>query len=74
MRLWREAGALLVRITDDGCGLPTGYRVGVGINAIRERAIELGGSASVTAGRDGGTVVFAQLPIRDLDSEASAHP
>lgn len=64
IRLWREAGALLVQIRDDGCGLPTGYRAGVGINAIRERATELGGSASVTAGPDGGTVVFARLPVR----------
>ena len=64
VRLWREGGALLVRVADDGCGLPNGYRAGVGIDAIRERAIELGGSASVTAGSEGGTVVFARLPVR----------
>ncbi len=35
--------ALRLEILDDGLGLPEGYRAGVGLTSIRERAAELGG-------------------------------
>jgi len=64
VRLRRDTDALLLEITDDGRGLPVGYRAGIGLGAIRERAVELGGSATVTPGPDGGTTVRARLPVR----------
>lgn len=64
VRLWRDASALLLQIEDDGRGLEPGYRAGVGLSAIRERAGELGGSATITGGARGGTLVFARLPVR----------
>lgn len=72
VRLWRDADALLIQVTDDGLGLPSGYRAGVGINAIRERATEIGGSASVTPGPEKGTVVFARLPLRSAQPPTPA--
>lgn len=64
VRVWRDETALLLQVLDDGCGLQPGYQPGVGLDAIRERAAELGGSASITAGVRGGTLVFARLPVR----------
>ena len=56
-----DAG-LHVVVTDDGVGLPDGYRAGVGIASMRERAGALGGTCVVEAGHGGGTVVRAWLP------------
>ena len=57
-------GGLLVEIADDGVGLPSGYRPGVGLSSMRERAEELGGSVDVEGGIEGGTRVRALLPLR----------
>ena len=54
---------LTVEVEDNGAGLPPGYHAGVGINAMRERAAELGGSCMVATTRRGGTRVFARLPL-----------
>jgi two-component system NarL family sensor kinase len=62
VRLWRDT-ALHVQVEDDGCGLPSAYRAGVGLNSIRERATELGGTASAGVAGGGGTVVLAHLPL-----------
>jgi len=67
VRLQRDGEALLVEVTDDGAGLPDGYRAGVGLTAIRERAAELGGTVSVTPRPEGGTAVRARLPVRSWD-------
>ncbi len=55
-------GGLRVEVEDDGIGLPDGYRAGVGITSMRERAAELGGRCEIEPGRSGGTVVRAWLP------------
>jgi signal transduction histidine kinase len=62
VRLWRD-GALLLEVRDDGRGLPDTYRAGVGLSSIRERAGQLGGSATITAAADGGTLVRARFPL-----------
>ncbi len=63
VRLRRE-GQLLVEILDDGRGLPTRPRRGVGLSSMRERALELGGSLIVQPGPSGtGTLVTARLPL-----------
>lgn len=56
------AGGIKVTITDDGIGIPEGYRAGVGITSMRERAEELGGSLDLTTVESGGTQVRAWLP------------
>ena len=56
-------GALCVEIGDDGDGLPTGPRAGVGLASMRERAEELGGTCRVERGPAGGTGVLARLPL-----------
>jgi two-component system NarL family sensor kinase len=53
---------LHVVIHDDGVGIPDGYRAGVGITSMRERAAELGGTCVIEAEPTGGTVVRAWLP------------
>jgi len=54
---------LLIEVNDDGKGLPPGIQPGVGLNSMRERAEELGGSCRIAAGDHGGTRVTAVLPI-----------
>jgi two-component system NarL family sensor kinase len=54
---------LEVEICDDGCGLPTDIRSGVGLSSMRERAAELGGVFMINHGPEGGTRLLAKLPL-----------
>ena len=54
---------LRVEIVDDGRGLPSGVVPGVGLESMRERADELGGTIVVEAANSGGTRVVARLPL-----------
>jgi signal transduction histidine kinase len=56
--------SLVVVIGDDGIGLPANHPVGIGLQSMRERAEELGGSCVVGKWRESGTEVVAQLPIQ----------
>jgi len=56
-------GALELDIRDDGHGPTEGYEPGVGINSMRERATELGGSFSIDHEGDRGTRVQVVLPL-----------
>jgi signal transduction histidine kinase len=56
-------GTLCVEVSDDGRGLPTARKAGVGLQSMRERAAELGGSCTIDAAPDGGTRVAARLPV-----------
>ncbi len=58
----RVDDGLEIVVSDDGVGIPDGYRAGVGITSMRERAAELGGTCVVETGHDAGTVVRAWLP------------
>ncbi len=66
VRLIATGGTLEVEIVDDGRGLgragQTGDVTGVGLLAMRERAEELGGRCTITAGA-AGTRVHAVLPL-----------
>jgi signal transduction histidine kinase len=55
--------SISVKICDNGIGLPADYAVGIGLQSMRERAEELGGSCVIGKRREGGTEVVAQLPI-----------
>jgi Signal transduction histidine kinase len=67
VQLWRDGDALHAEVKDNGRGLPSAYRAGVGLSSMRERAAELGGTVEVSAGADGaagtGTTVRVRLPI-----------
>jgi two-component system NarL family sensor kinase len=56
-------GNLTVEIVDDGIGLPTRWRAGVGITSMRERAGELGGTCTLECSGAAGTKVVACLPL-----------
>jgi signal transduction histidine kinase len=54
---------LLLEVDDDGTGMPEGWRAGVGITSMRERAAELGGRLAIEALAPHGTRITAQLPL-----------
>jgi signal transduction histidine kinase len=53
-----------LRIADDGQGISTANRAGVGLNSMHERAAELGGECRIESGQAIGTNIFINLPIR----------
>lgn len=65
-RCWVSLGfadGLEVRVTDDGRGIDTVSRAGVGLGSIAERARELGGECSIEQRPAGGTCVHARIPV-----------
>jgi signal transduction histidine kinase len=58
-----EGDALMVSVTDDGIGVASDTKPGVGLASMRERADELGGSLSIDTPDGGGTLVLARLPL-----------
>jgi signal transduction histidine kinase len=61
---------LVVEVTDDGLGIPSHHRPGVGLASMRERAAELLGTCTVERGPRGGTRVEARLPLPGVDASA----
>jgi signal transduction histidine kinase len=59
---------LTVVVEDDGRGLPTEPRAGVGLVSMHERAAELGGECRVESRPGGGTRVVARLPLLGADA------
>jgi signal transduction histidine kinase len=55
--------ALSIEICDDGVGLPAAQRAGVGLTSMRERAAELSGTYAIEPMPEGGTRVWAHLPL-----------
>jgi signal transduction histidine kinase len=55
---------LYLEIRDDGHGLPPDYRPGMGMHSMRERAAELGGTCVIAPLPNGGTLVWARLPLK----------
>lgn len=47
---------VLVRVQDDGAGLPSDHRLGLGLTGMRERVLALGGTVNVTSTERGVTV------------------
>ena len=66
VRLSVQPDALLIEIADDGRGLGD-HRIGVGLQAMQERAAELGGSCEITSG-GAGTRVAARLPRSEREA------
>lgn len=67
LSLDESAGFLCLEVQDDGKGLLLKRRAGVGLNSMRERAEELGGTFTITSTPTGGTCLTAQLPCRMSD-------
>jgi signal transduction histidine kinase len=61
--------ALEVEVTDNGHGWSGRLTPGVGIQSMRERAADLGGTLTIEAAPGGGTSVRARLPLT-MDSAA----
>ncbi|WP_327085611.1 sensor histidine kinase [Nonomuraea sp. NBC_01738] len=56
--------ALAVDVTDDGTGIDGGSPRGVGLDSMKERAAELGGTFLVRPAPSSGTVVSIRIPLR----------
>jgi signal transduction histidine kinase len=57
-------GFLVLRVADDGVGMPDGGRRS-GLGNLAERAAALGGEFKVGPGQDGGTVLVWRVPLDD---------
>ena len=60
---------LTIEITDDGIGLPTMPKTGIGLRSIRERAEELGGTCEITHRSGSGTQILVCLPVEHGGTE-----
>jgi two-component system sensor histidine kinase UhpB len=60
LSLRREGAAVVLRVTDDGCGI--GGVEGAGIRGMRERALLIGAELRVGPHPDGGTEVRLRVP------------
>ena len=72
LRVGAEDAALCLEIVDDGVGLPAGHTVGVGLRSMRERAEELGGTIEIGTGPQGGTRIWARLPLARQERDGDA--
>lgn len=73
IRLTLDHDRLYLEVRDNGQGLPTKPRHGIGIQSMRERVAELGGFCTIENNLEGGTSVGATLPIKSF-SPANTEP
>jgi signal transduction histidine kinase len=62
----RQDGSLALEVSDNGVGMPEGWRSGVGITAMRERVAELGGDLLIESGSPEGARITAHLPAGEV--------
>jgi signal transduction histidine kinase len=58
-----EDSFLLIRITDNGVGLPDNRKNGIGLHSMRERAVEVDGHFFIKNNHDKGLTVEVRLPL-----------
>jgi len=63
VELCQAQGQLVLRITDDGTGIPPEHGEGVGLASMRQRAEELGGTWSLHSADGKGITVETSLPL-----------
>jgi two-component system NarL family sensor kinase len=63
VELGQARDQLVLRITDDGTGMPSEPGAGVGLASMRQRAEELGGAWSLCPAGGKGTAVESSLPL-----------
>jgi len=59
-------------VSDDGKGIAPEHHIGVGLLAMRERAVELGGSSTITSDSSGGTTIQVSLPLGMADASPTS--
>ncbi|WP_372452264.1 GAF domain-containing sensor histidine kinase [Saccharothrix obliqua] len=59
----RDAGRLLLRVADDGCGIPRGV-ARRGLRHLEERALAAGGGCEVSSSPRTGTTISWHVPLR----------
>ncbi len=64
IRLVRDAGAVDLRVQDDGVGFESGDGGRLGLRGMRERAALLGGSVVVESQPGAGTTITAHIPVQ----------
>ena len=69
-----QTGWLSLEIQDNGRGLSSTRRTGVGLNSMRERAEELGGTWMIESLSTRGTRILVRIPCRSPDTSAATHP
>jgi two-component system, NarL family, sensor kinase len=65
VRIRLDDNYLDVVVSDDGVGMPEGWRAGVGIASMRERVAELGGELVIEPALPHGTRINARMPARE---------
>jgi signal transduction histidine kinase len=60
-----QGEGLRVEVSDDGIGVAPGTTMGVGLQSMRERAEELGGTCVIEPGTGGGTLVRVYFPLTE---------
>jgi two-component system sensor histidine kinase UhpB len=68
-----QGRCVLVRVSDDGGGLPPDHRLGLGLTGMRERVLALGGAVTV-ASTDSGVTVEAIVPCSHRDAVREFFP
>jgi signal transduction histidine kinase len=63
VRIRQANGDLRVRVSDDGAGLGSTSTEGHGLDSMRRRAADVGGSLSIGPAHPKGTLVAAVLPL-----------
>ena len=74
LRLGLHDSVLTLQVSDDGKGIPDEHRIGVGLLAMQERAIELGGSCTITRGVSTGTTVRVTFPLDVVADSSPSSP
>jgi signal transduction histidine kinase len=63
--LHSSADEIVLRVEDDGDGIPPSTQPGLGLRSMRDRATELGGRLTVSCPEDRGAVVELRLPLSE---------
>jgi len=63
VRLSRKAPNLILEVEDSGSGIGPRTGGGIGLVAMRERALLLGGRLNISPGPSGGTLIQLEVPI-----------